>query len=245
MRLCYLLMVILGCMASLGGCAHIDASGPTRATDAFIAAIQDAAVPQDFEVSHDLIAIGEDNPRITWRDSSKRQLLVVTWKSREAYQRYLEPERNTSPNEQHVLWVTVVPQVKEFCRTLGLAGGALSQRIKQYLGLAPARDYHVFVELWVGRDDLFRPCPDPETDDTQCNLSFEGSPDVPRIDDYKDFFTSLYYTSYRVEGAPWTRLGYTYDWGGEGEEGASEFVVAPDSPYEIKAVYTTEEYCAL
>lgn len=238
------LMVIALSGFSLGACAHVDMSAAPAEHTRFIMAIKHASVPQEFEISETLVAITDDNPQIRWRDSSKQQLLVVTWKSRGDYEKYLEPERRTSAREEHVLWVTAAPQVKEFCQALGLTGDALSHRIKQYLGLSPERRYDLFVELWVGRHDLFRPCPDPETNDRRCDLSFGDTPEVSRIDDYKAFFKGLYFASYHTGGVPWTRLGYTYDWShGEKQEGASEFVVAPDSPYVIEGVHTSEDYC--
>jgi hypothetical protein len=46
------------------------------------------------------------------------------------------------------------------------------------------------------------------------------------------------------KGYPWTRLGYTYDWGNpESEVGLSEFVVAAGSTVSIEAVSDNETYC--
>jgi hypothetical protein len=46
------------------------------------------------------------------------------------------------------------------------------------------------------------------------------------------------------KGYPWTRLGYTYDWGNpESEVGLSEFVVAAGSMVGIEAVSDNETYC--
>jgi hypothetical protein len=39
-------------------------------------------------------------------------------------------------------------------------------------------------------------------------------------------------------------IGYTYDWGNpKSERGASEFILIPNTPYEIVAATPTEEYC--
>ena len=46
------------------------------------------------------------------------------------------------------------------------------------------------------------------------------------------------------KGYPWSRLGYTYDWGNpESEVGLSEFVVAAKSKVVIEKVYSNAEYC--
>lgn len=43
---------------------------------------------------------------------------------------------------------------------------------------------------------------------------------------------------------PWTRLGYTYDWGNpRADMGLSEFVIKKGAEIAINSVYTTEDYC--
>jgi len=120
-------------------------------------------------------------------------------------------------------------------------------RLKQYLGLDPSWQYDVFVELRVDPDDLFRPCVDPQTDDTSCDYRFgDQVPTVENIADYRDFYRDLYYKSFRGSvGVPWTRLGYTtYDWGNPGSNvGASEFILVPEAPYTTEAVVPTTAYC--
>ena len=49
-------------------------------------------------------------------------------------------------------------------------------------------------------------------------------------------------------GVPWTGLGYTFNWGGGnskplGEHGASEFILRPGSPYEVKGAVPNADYC--
>lgn len=213
----------------------------------FLEAIEDAAVPLESEIDRSLVAITDDNPMIQWRDPGlKRELRVAMWMSDASYQKfYAGKTGGTTPGQKPVLWVTVAPQVKSFCLGLGLSGAELTDRLKEYLGLDPDRPYERFVELWVNRADLFRPCPDPQVDDSQCDLAMTGEPAVPRLNDYKTFFQGLYVGSYAANGAPWTRLGYTYDWNPEsGETGASEFMLAPGSHYVIEGSFPTAEYCA-
>jgi len=78
-----------------------------------------------------------------------------------------------------VVWVTTVPQSSTCVvggspptRTPDLSKEAIDLRLKQYLGLDPSWQYDVFVELWVDPGDLFRPCVDPQTDDTSCDYRF-------------------------------------------------------------------------
>jgi len=46
------------------------------------------------------------------------------------------------------------------------------------------------------------------------------------------------------QGYPWTRLGYTYDWGSNaGEIGLSEFVLRAGSAALIQSITATNDYC--
>ncbi|MBP9100635.1 MAG: hypothetical protein KBF68_04500 [Nitrosomonas sp.] len=39
-------------------------------------------------------------------------------------------------------------------------------------------------------------------------------------------------------------LGYTYDWGNPASRvGASEYILSPNSPYQIERIVETAEYC--
>ncbi len=118
-------------------------------------------------------------------------------------------------------------------------------RLKQFLGLNYTWQYDVFVELWVSPEDMFRPCVDPEIDDSTCNLKFEGPvPTVKGIKDYQEFYKNLYYSDFRsLPGVPCTGLGYTFDWGNQlTEQGASEFILVPGAAYKINRVVPTMDY---
>src|SRR5262249_3258600 len=146
------------------------------------------------------------------------------------------PRQGTTPPDTPRVWVTIAPELQRFCRRLGLKDPM--ERVKQYLGLSPTARYDFIVELWVDRDDLFRPCPDPEVTDSACELQSRPTPPtVKNVPDYQRYLLSLYEQSYRSGGAPWTGLGYTYDWArGKRGIGASEFVLVPSAKYEVKSI---------
>lgn len=229
------------------------ASSLTQADDAdlersYRQAVAAAAFPSAAVISPNLIAIRPGNPDLIWnQDGSK--LLVVTWKSQGSYEKFLKPATTTPGNPDYAIWVTAAPQVKRFCAdAAGKAAGkeGLDLRLKQYLGLDRNWSYDVFVEMWVDPADLFRPCVDPEINDGVCNMQFSGpAPAVKGIPGYRDFYANLYFKSFRSSaGVPWTGLGYTYDWGSPNRVGASEFILAPGSRYEIAAATPTAAYCA-
>jgi len=215
--------------------------------------IEDAISASADDISRRLNPVRADNPLLIWRpepDGAKRWLKVVSWMSNQAFNQYYadlvdNPEGGTTPPGTPRIWVTLAPEIQQFCQKLDLPDPSF--RLKQYLGLDPNRSYQRFVELWVQPEDLFRPCPDPETDDRQCNLGFEPgvTPRVKNVDDYPAYFQSLETTQYRPDGAPWTRLGYTYDWAyGTRGIGASEFVMVPEARYLVAGSASTEDYCA-
>ena len=239
-------------------------SNPTlqeqRLQELYIQGVNDAAVPAPGENVHTLTPITPDNPHLIWNDDYSK-VLVVTWKNQQTYDAFIKPNTHSSPSEAHVIWVTVAPEVQEFCQRYladnpSATPDELDLRLKQHLGLHYDWNYDVFVELWVSPDDLFRPCVDPEITDGQCAWSLSGfsasdaedvsSPTVPNIADYQTFYTNLYVQSFRgIPGVPWTGLGYTYDWGNPVTEvGSSEFIMAPNTAYQIHQVQPTSTYCS-
>jgi hypothetical protein len=244
-----------GCKTTQGQQAKpvIEAGGeeeegePQTPLELYEEAVVDAAFVEPDEVVSELRRVALDAPGLVWNDD-RSKLLVVTWKSRGSYEKFLKDQTQTTPQEDFVVWVTLASQVKDFCRALPEREPAkLDARLKQYLGLHPDWSYDVFVEMWVSPEDLFRPCVDPTTDDGACNLQFDkAAPTVKNIADYRRFYEHLYFKSFREsEGVPWTGLGYTYDWGNpDSPVGASEFILVPSASYQIKAATPTAEYCA-
>ncbi|MFC6672973.1 hypothetical protein [Marinobacterium aestuariivivens] len=149
---------------AIAGCS----GHPVGIDEAYRHAVQDAAIVEASEIATDLVAIRRDNPGLVWNDAGDR-ILVTTWKSRQAYEQFIQPNTSTPDNPDYAIWVTTVPQVRAFCA--GLASSdpqALDLRLKQYLGLDPHWHYDLFVELWVDPARLLRPCVDPQTDDQSC-----------------------------------------------------------------------------
>ncbi|HEX2922407.1 MAG TPA: hypothetical protein VHS28_00070, partial [Chloroflexota bacterium] len=135
-------------------------------------------------------------------------------------------------------WVTVAPQVKEFCSRGRYPDPTL--RLEQLLGLPSDNGKKWFVELWVSPSDLFRPSPDPKITDQTAGLEFPAAVSQQHV----EWIEGLKAQSYGENGYPWTRLGYTYDWGNTtNREGLSEFVIRKGAPIEVNSVTTTLDYC--
>ncbi|TAN69343.1 MAG: hypothetical protein EPN17_07560 [Methylobacter sp.] len=217
----------------------------------YTVSVRDAVVAESTEIVNNLDALDAANDTLLWNED-KSLVKVVTWKSQSSYERFLLPYTQTSNSEANVVWVTLAPKMQEFCRDYmrthpHASKTQLEHRLKQRLGLNPDWQYDVFVEMWVSPSDVFRPCVDPDPSDTSCELNFGASiPAVKNIQNYQNFYEGLYYKSFRAApGVPWTGLGYTYDWANPlSEQGASEFILSPSTPYTIESASPTTAYCA-
>ena len=212
-----------------------------QATDAqvqqaYAAAIADAAVAKPSEISYALTPIQPGAHRTHWEESDgKSYVLTVTWTSWNGYDSAIGSPKKLRQD----VWITLVPQLAEFCS--GLEENGRNLRLEQYLGLPPDSQNTKFVEMWVMPNDLFRPCPDPEIDDRSCVLHFPGGTDVEHI----KWIDNRRKTVYSGDPPyPWTRLGYTYDWARSSQEmGLSEYVIRKGATVRVKSVDSTSNYC--
>ena len=252
-------LITLSLILGLSACQTLPQNNPKTIAERYVLAVEDASVVTPHEISKSLIPITTENDSLIWNDS-KTKLKVVSWKSKKTYEKYIAPKSVTSPDENQMIWVTSAPQVQHFCRDYlqqnpDASADDLDLRLKQYLGLNQNWNYDLFIELWIDPDYLFRPCVDPEINDSSCNLAFSDDQnkivEVPGIANYKHFFQNLYFNDFRYRqtdsptpGVPWTGLGYTYDWGNPNTPiGASEFLITPKAPYTIATATSTLKYC--
>lgn len=224
-------------------------------------ALQDAYEPDYSEVYHHLTQIKPTNSNLKWNQDSTR-LLVATWTR--FPQSFTGSNGDSMPTFWGETWVTVVPELYDFCKKLNMTDEELILRLEQLHGL-PSHNWcnedgseikpltHI-VEMWVSPDDLFRPCLDAQISDSECLVKVTDSSLVSAeqqkwIDDQiearfnkeglktKDFLC-------KINGYPLTRLGYTYDWGNPDTEiGLSEFVLDSAAVVNVRCVKTTREYC--
>lgn len=221
---------------------------------AYIDAVEDAKKLEENEICMSLIPIVESNENLTWwePEPGDKRVLVLTFTSGDYSDSY--GVGNTSTNSWGDVWVTVVPEVKEFIKNNPVSDEDLNLRIEQLLGLPPGRlpnagTGSMAVELWVRPDDLFRPCPDSEITDQESQLNFPDNVSSDYSMWFLENLISAYYGEEFYAGRinhhdtgeerfPWTRLGYTYDWGNpDSDIGASEFVLKKGSEYIVCSKY--------
>ncbi len=236
----------LGLMLLLMGSVAACASGPPVRTGSAEAeyqrAIEDARTAEPSEISTALTPITAANDALIWRDApGQSRLLVVTWGGADLFADAPSDTLTTSD----VVWVTAVPEVQQTCRAFDGPDAALTRRLEQLIGLPPDADYTQFAELWVDPADLFRPCPDPEITDRECERDFPQSERFLTVDPkHKQWIRELRRTTYGADGYPWTRLGYTYDWNPATDEfGVSEFVIRSGASVVVRQIQSTAAYC--
>lgn len=197
---------------------------------AYVESIQRSSLPQSYRISNRLRRIVSDAP-----------VTVVTWAREGQY-----PELGDWTTSGNV-WVTVVPEMKDFCQSLGLDLEALTLRLEQRLGLPPMSNKTLFVELQVDnpQQSMFRPCPDPRITTTTCPVRFPDHVD----ETHKNWIQAQYYSAFATAQPsrfPWTALGYTYDWGDPTSRiGASEFIIRQGTRVRILTLTPTQEYCSV
>lgn len=257
-----LLVVVIVCLVAFQK-QHSTSLDINRLT-VFQRSINDAAVVDESRIVRNLFALNTKNNKLIYEQrDNKNHVKAVAWMSEHSYRKnyaaqqgdcsinsesctYIDKPQGLSPAiDIAQLWITLVPQVRAFCQQLAVEDPSF--RIKQYLGLNPNRRYQRFIEIWVEPTNVFRPCIDPDPTDNACELIADPNnlPLVSGISDYLSFFNGLTQVSYTPTGAPWTKLGYTYDWAyGERGVGASEYMLVPNSDFYIEKSYTTDEYCS-
>lgn len=211
--------------------------------ESFGRAMDTARLPRAVNQSPSLVTVG-----------SEQAVDVVAWKREDQVQRWRNGPGTWINTARDDIWVTVEPSLKTFCqkyvREHHPSSGALTLRLEQHLGLAPASNKASFVRIHLEHtpaDAFFRPCVNPATDRPAC---VPGPPSANQDWFYKQYFGA--YGKGLMDEAPWTALGYTFDWAplaGHAREftrvGESEFVIRKGAAIEIRGAISTAEYCSL
>lgn len=198
-------------------------------------AVADARNAEPSEISRNLEAIVYYNPDLVWEGKPcESRILLLTWTSWDGYK---AGEAMTTSRDT---WVIIPKELKGFCwQSRFLAGDRLVLRLEQLYGIPLHSGKKWFVEMWANTDDVLRPSPDPDITDHEAELDFPRWVDAP----YRQWFNDFKSNSYGENGYPWTRLGYTYDWGNpKSEVGLSEFIIKAGATITVHSVSGTLDY---
>jgi hypothetical protein len=216
--------------------------------DLYRRAVQVSAQPSAESVSSSLRVIADPRP-----------LRVVTWESAYSMAKLKKSSQEWNTEAPFDIWVTVVPDIRNFCRAFLQAHSTgamqLDARLEERLGLPPQNGKIAFVEITVpdpsNPKHFFRPCRSPSVSTAACTPGMPDAGDdksksdsagqkktAKQADDqawYKTWFLAQYYSSFAGAPStqyPWTSLGYTFDWSLR-DDGKNGFVKYGESEFVI------------
>lgn len=255
----YILLFVLSAVITLTSCTENtyitnntakDTLTPEEMEAMYLAAIEDCKVAEPYELSRNLVPIVyldslAGNGNLKWRtEGGERRVLVVSYMSGTYLQGYIESMKRGSVDTSGSWdsWVTVVPELQDFFKFNKYEDSEVHLRVNQLLGMRGTSANKYFVEMWVKPEDLYRPTPDAEITDNEAQLDFPLNTSESHKNWVKQQMQTKYYgTSNQL--FPWTRMGYTYDWGNKySKVGLSEFVLKPKSSYQVKNVDSLPNY---
>lgn len=231
-------------------CDVIDTKGNTVAftnKDSLNTALYEAAVKAAPKLTSDdiypLVSLdGNSNLATTSGDNS--QVVLVTWHSDP--DQYKDGEMVTIHDQ--VVWAY---SDKEFLKWFQENKDKVTNwnlRLRQLMGKAPDYSATHFTVFWADVKDVFRPAFVPDPTSGMMNVAFSGAFEEDDSENamwFKNWFDENKRKAYAREGGyPWTRLGYTYDWGRtDGSKyGLSEFIVKAGAKLEVKFTRGTKAY---
>lgn len=200
----------------------------------YLEAVRDAEQAEPNEICRQLVALTADQGELVWEgEPGKSRVLMLRWVSGPQFDEAVGRDMVVAEDS----FVTPVPAVADWFRSRGVAPTV--GRLEQLLGLPPGTGKNRLVELWVWPESMVRPSPDPEVTDREAGLEFPAG--VSNA--HRAWFDARREGCYRGPAPyPWTRLGYTYDWGSKDHVGLSEFVVLRGTTVGVRAVWSNEDY---
>jgi hypothetical protein len=225
----------------LSGCKKITNSDPFNQQayfeERYQTSVSDAITADSSEICDTLWAINSSNTKLEWKTINNEQYVLVG-----NFNRHPESYSDTSlVNSWGVIWVFLPEQMKSRMLSSTFPDHDTLLRLRQLLGLPPSNTNTYVVELWVKPQDLYRPAGDPEIGDHTANAYLPENADP----NYIPWFNQNIYDSYFSNWThyPWTRLGYSYDWGNPASEvGLSEFCIKKNSMVYVKKLNLVSDY---
>ena len=211
-------------------------SNDTTYENSYKEAVVDAMVAEESEICSTLVAIKPDNNYLSW--SNGYVLVVTLTKDCSNY-----PVGDTISIRRGEIWVTAVPELKDWYKNNPVSSDKFTLRTEELLGIPFNIEDSCLVEIWARPDDLFRPAYDNEIDKKFSGINFPVNVSSEYITWFNNNIIFSYYPLNGESKYPWTRLGYTYDWGNPLHKiGLSEFVIKKNSKVIIKSKQSIKDY---
>lgn len=234
----FILYFAVACMTTSSFAQLNSSEGLKKASEEVWKEIQVIKEKNSLPKNDQLLCITSSNPEV---EMSNDSVLVGSLVSRGAYAQYYKNRHSVGAN----VWVFIPKELKR-----GMTNKwnhtptkvNTLKRLHQFLGLdtisTQLRDTIVFFT--IKKQDLFRPAYNSsietgvEANATECRTT--NSTDAPIINWFlNQQKTNLY---------PWTRMGYTYDWGDNDNKhfGATEFVTKKGVGINCRGYMTVSDF---
>lgn len=187
-------------------------------------AVIDSILAEENEI-RDLVTLTKDDERVSWKDD--KVLLITFHNYPSSY-----PESEIITTGDWYMWTVTDGEMIEWFIENEEQIMDISVAFKQLLGMPLSSSNGYVSAVWVNVDDIIRPAyqTDPTKQLTADDLTGNS------LGEYEEWFNSNIISSYFSPWGqyPWTRLGYTYNWGSDDEYGLTEFLVLKNSTIEVK-----------
>lgn len=201
----------------------------------FEGAVVDALQAEQDEI-HKLVCLTKEDGNVTYDEENDRVQLVV-WSEK--------PQNTFKKDEQMTLenYTYAYPDLELVNWGKANADDLKKNkeaRLCKLFGMPERGAKSTFLLVTVAVERVLRPAYQPDAQLGNMNLSFEQTVGQDFITWFNGEMTNNYFVSPR----PWTRLGYTYDWGVEANQkhyGVTEFVIPANTKVTIKSIYSNED----
>ena len=198
----------------------------------FKAAVQ-AAKEGSCEDIRPLVTIDSTSDKVTWNAEKNRVLMIAAHATPDLYENgmpvKLEKDLRVFSDKEFLDWYKMNGK--------GVRNWPL--RLRQLLGLPREENVTHFTMFWVEPKDMIRPAyrPDVTSSEMDCRFNEDDDSQLDSLGMWlRNWFDDTWAKSYKEQGGyPWTRMGYTYDWGAKGNHyGLSEFLVREESQVTVQ-----------
>lgn len=194
-------------------------------------AVKDAIIAEDSEILP-LVTLTEHDSQVIY--SEKGYELVTFNKYPSSY-----PDGQEMEISDWIIWSVSYLEFTTFVKNNAQTTD-WSKRIHQVMGMPLSANETHLTTFYVNGDAMLRPA---FNSDVTAQITTTRESLMAEDEEYKAWFNqniiSSYYSS---QDYPWTRLGYTYDWGDNGQVyGLSEFITSKGCPITVHETKTIEE----
>lgn len=196
--------------------------------ETFNDALEDAKTAQVEEIK-ELVNLVATDSHTLWNEAQNKVLLFAVHAQKNKYQ------DDTSVTLEEDVWLYSVKEMRDWYLPIRLDVHAKEYRSQQLLGLNMNYSITHVTTFWADANNVYRPAYIKDVT-SKMEIGFPNN----ETDSFKNWFNKQ--EEKLSEVRPWTKLGYTYDWGNSNHYGLSEFVAFSGSEMLVNKTYTLNNF---